>query len=789
MKNKNLIETKTTLAKLLAGENVTVLYENIPTAGFDLEKRILHCPNWDASPELHDLLLGHEIGHALYTPAEGWHNAIFKCKENHNHTNACFDSNFKGFLNICEDVRIERKIKTKYPGLKRSFAIGYNQLWDKDFFGVKKINVNTLNLIDRINLYFKVGGYIRVKFTKKERDIITRLEKAETFSEIKKIAREVYFLCGKEKSQIQNLSQLEDAIISPSSFEEVDENSEYFDSIQTEELTDSNTPSKDLNNSDKSESNKSESEKSNDSEQNVDDQKSNNSEKSRESKNSDKSEKDSESGTTSSIKGGKNTDDEQKIMSITDHVFREREHHLNSTDQVINVTLPQANLNKIIYPVEYVVNFFEERMKRDEYNNITDKIITYFIKKHKEYISLLVKEFEMRKNAKKYSLTKRFKTGELDTNRIAEYRFSNDIFLRENKVPRGKNHGMIMYLDMSGSMGGKYMFHSIEQIMILVNFCRMVRIPFEIYGFADVNEYDFNKVMRRGSKPRWSSNPTDLVINSNRFHLRHLISSQTSLGMQKRSLRMLAAYAIQHADGITGKDKTLEELMFDFGKMYTKTSNPKYSHLYIPRNGLSLGGTPLIETILASRQMINDFKEKKNLDIVNVIYLTDGEGCSPGLPNNDYNWDKPLKILISDPVTKKQVILEDFLNNTKELQSKIMGLIKSSTGCRHIGYYITDENYIKSFIDNIVVGKENKLIAKNTLKENGFFSDEMSGFDTYYYITTKFMGYKEPELVESTKNSELSEKSFYNRFINDQNHKKSARVILSKFAQEISNSI
>ena len=61
---------KSGLAKLLATENISVRHENIPTAYFNINTRTLGLPNLDyASADVYDLLVGHEVGHALFTPS------------------------------------------------------------------------------------------------------------------------------------------------------------------------------------------------------------------------------------------------------------------------------------------------------------------------------------------------------------------------------------------------------------------------------------------------------------------------------------------------------------------------------------------------------------------------------------------------------------------------------------------------------------------------------------------------------------------------------------------------
>ena len=68
-----LIQSKSLLAKLMANENLTIEQRNTNTAAFDVKNRILTVPVLDKniSGYLYDLFLGHEVGHALYTPLDG----------------------------------------------------------------------------------------------------------------------------------------------------------------------------------------------------------------------------------------------------------------------------------------------------------------------------------------------------------------------------------------------------------------------------------------------------------------------------------------------------------------------------------------------------------------------------------------------------------------------------------------------------------------------------------------------------------------------------------------------
>ena len=177
--------SKSLLAKLLASENITIEHRKVPTAYFDTKNRVMVLPIWKTMSEfLNDLLLGHEVGHALFTPAEGWHDAVTRN----------VSKGFKTYLNVVEDVRIEKLIQRKFPGLKTSFVKGYSELMNNDFFGVNsgELVIDTLPLIDRINLHYKIGAYLNVQFSFDEQEYLNRLDTLDTWEDVYTIAKELF---------------------------------------------------------------------------------------------------------------------------------------------------------------------------------------------------------------------------------------------------------------------------------------------------------------------------------------------------------------------------------------------------------------------------------------------------------------------------------------------------------------------------------------------------------------------------------------------------------------------
>ena len=140
-----MMKNKSTIAKLLATEDIFVVYKQMETAYFDSKKRELGLPIWkeeEMTKDIIDLMTCHEIGHALWTPLDMLEKSKLRGL---NHS----------FVNILEDARIEKKVKNKYPGSVGVFNRGYLELIGKDFFGTAGKELNSFNLIDRINMYFK----------------------------------------------------------------------------------------------------------------------------------------------------------------------------------------------------------------------------------------------------------------------------------------------------------------------------------------------------------------------------------------------------------------------------------------------------------------------------------------------------------------------------------------------------------------------------------------------------------------------------------------------------------
>ena len=433
-------EIKSQLAKLLATEDLVVEHKKVETACFNVHTRVLTLPMWEkAGNEVYDMLVAHEVGHALYTPDRNWLKETKIPPQ---------------FVNIVEDVRIEKLMKRRYPGLPKTFYAGYQVLAEEDFFGVECDDVTKMNLADRVNLYFKIGNFIDVPFGEDlEMPILRMIEGCEDFDDVLLAAKALYTYC---QNQLNTNTKTEmDSLESQSGSPDPSQNQQGLEQGDTD-ITDDGESST------------------------------------------------AESGETTEIEeeegpcGGVHNDVEIKTVEALENAIKD----LASTDGYENVyvEVPKLDLEKIIVPNSTIHQ--ECREMWDDYQypetfNDVDAEFAKFRKSAQKEVNYLVKEFECRKSADSYARATVSRTGVLDTSKLHTYRYNEDLFKKVTTLADGKNHGLVFILDWSGSMGD-VLLDTVKQMCNLVWFCKKVGIPFDVYAFT--NEYPLFTYKEDGSQ-------------------------------------------------------------------------------------------------------------------------------------------------------------------------------------------------------------------------------------------------------------------------------------------------
>ena len=551
-------EIKSQLAKLLATEDLVVENRDVDTAQFNVGTRVLTLPLWKrASNTVYDLLVGHEVGHALFTPDEDWTKKIKVPQQ---------------FVNVCEDARIEKLMKRKYPGLAKTFYEGYNELNEQDFFELDGEDINNFNLADRANLHFKSCSIISISFSSVEKQIVDLIGAAETFDDTLNAAKVLYEYCVEKQKEQEQEKREEEGIQ-----QELDLSSGEKD---LDEMTDQEL----LEESDK--------------------------EPQKES-------------TSSEDPAQLDVPSFEQPKVQTDDLLNEKLSEFNDNRRgVENIycEVPKIDVDKIIISHDDIHEDLDEYFRVLEHSadfRSVDERYYSFKKSAQKEVGYLVKEFECRKAADNYARSSTGRTGVLDTKKLHQYKFSEDIFRRINVVPDGKNHGLIFILDWSGSMNS-CLLATLKQLYNLVWFCQKVQIPFEVYAFSNTYYQRDGYSVRMEDLPK-SVEPKENDFSIDRdFCLMNFLSSKSNkASLEKELINIWRVVSC-----------------LDYGSRWEAGYN-------IP-NKYRLGGTPLNETIVSLHQIIPQFKKETGIQKVQCVILTDGEaGQLPVYkPYTDYRDDE-----------------------------------------------------------------------------------------------------------------------------------------------------
>lgn len=679
------IETKSMLAKLMAKEGIKVVHRNVKTSRFNLETRTLTCPVWtDMSGDLYDLLMGHEIAHALFTPIEGWHDSIVFSGGN-GETKPAAQAAYKNFLNVIEDARIEKLIKRQYPGLRKPMINGYKELLARDFFGLSAVSdYNNLYLVDKMNLAAKCGTHVNVKFTAKEQPYFDAMMAVETWDQVVDLANKLYAYSKTEQHSTAAKKE-ELAAHLRDSYQEFDFGDEVEHSVTNWDDSDED----DYEDDEDSEYTNSPNEWRNGVAETSEDRDAGGDniptpkteEDRRKMVETDDSDLAPAPGAGPGA-GACNVNEEDFIPQVhTDQAFRNAEDFLLEKDNVTTheVNIPSVTLKDIVVPASIVnkglyaafVNHREEGYE----------LLAEFKRKNEDYIGLLAKEFEMKKAAKSFAKAKLGSSGDIDITKLASFRTEDNIFRKTMAVYKGKSHGLILILDKSGSMG-EHIEGAMEQIMVMAMFCRKVNIPFAAYSFTDngysARIHDFpGRGNQTGALKPFSVKKDDLIMGDLSF--RELFNSK-----------------------MAASDFT--QAMANHLLLAQKLGNSRKSMLPLPDHE-RMGGTPLNEALVVLRDVVREFQATYRLDIVNTIVVHDGDSNgnsqvyeNEAIPNQDDHY-RHRKYF---DCQSDRVVLHDVKENLhvavprhgRGMTIALMRWVQMTAGCGIFGFYIT-ENSVK----------------------------------------------------------------------------------------------
>ena len=768
MSDRNTTNTasKDILARAMAEEDIRVEHRaDAPSAYFDVKNRVLGLPVWkDMDNSVYDMLVGHEVSHALHTPADGWSTFVNK------------DGTRQMFLNVVEDARIERLIKDKFPGLRRDFAAAYAKLHGQDLFELANRDINLdMPLIDRLNLHFKIGlfGLETIPFSADEEQYVTRMAETKTFEEVMELARELYELHMSEQEQEEPQQ--------PEQGEEGEGGTEGFGEGEPGESEESSDGDDGDGETGQGEGEPGESAEGDSGE-------STGGEDSGESMEDDTDDGESAESTETTSEGtgaGEDSTDlnydsysnevgdsapagstqrsfEKGVEDMRDEYAKERQYH-NLVDPILDDIVVDWKTIETEWDGFHASERAQQRQS-EKAHSLSE--FTKFMNSSKGTVMQMVQAFQMKQAADASKRTDIAKTGVLDTVGMMKYRWSEDIFVKNEVHADGKNHGMVMYVDWSGSMTG-ILDDTVQQLLVLTEFCRKAGIPFDVYAFTSnefvanpenhhpyTDEYNALQEAANGRKfwtgqDKKEDNSWEYVEEGNlhphSFSLLHFLSSQMNARQMKTALQNLWLCSVSN----------------------------NHTGAYGCPMSLRLGCTPLNEAVICAMTQIPEFQRQHGVQIVNCVILSDGEGHGCGL--RSYGGIGVLR----DPKTGKTYECQN-----RDETMTFLECLRDRTGANLVGIRLHESKTITNLRYSHGWHNDEKGFdtACSEYRKMNFTEIPESSYDGYFLI-------KGNTEVKTDVLDDLADDASYTRlknaFIKGGNNKKASRVIANRIVDII----
>ncbi len=714
-------------ASLLATEDVSVVVNaSAETASFDLESRTVTMPVWrEMSTQLTDMLIGHEVSHALHTtcdlPATIDHIAGRLSR-------TMPQGLIMGALNVVEDVRIDKLIQRRYRGLVSDYVVGYTEMRNMDLFGVGEENPNEREFLDRLNLHAK-GYRGEIAFCDDEENFVERAENAEEFGEVVDLVVDILNWLP-ENDQSENNPEVTEGD-GPAGGEG---DSAGGESQSTGEQGD------DTENNASGETGEQDGEGSGEgSEEGVESKGDGSMESAADAEDDGSTAEGDQSGEEANGDNGGNGFADQ-MPSTADAM----------ADGLKNLAAKADPENKWSHPVrshtmpkdsEFAKTAFAER---GDYRKEIDALVDASLKNRyhsqanakvlakydtwasdaRVSVNQMAMEFERKQAAHIDQRTQVGKSGRLDMSKLHNYKLSEDLFMRTEMRPNGKNHAMTIVIDWSGSMSDK-VISTMRQACILAMFCKKVNVPCEVYLFQsghqmlkDTNAYD-------------------------RGMCRHVMVLNTADRTNLFNADIKRAWVL--AEAVGGR-----------------------TDLDYPMN-YRLGGTPLGCSLVLAEKTHRELIARTGAEVSSIIYLTDGDGC-------DFVERGRKQTNIVCPRTRRTFTGVDS-------QSATLSWIRETLGCNVVNFYMTGMKQAKY---DCSWGKDSEARTES-LKANNFFEKgEIKGWDNWLVVADNVTrDYDNGEDLIDKLDDKASKVKIRNAFIKQMSNRGMSRPLVNRITEMI----
>jgi hypothetical protein len=663
-------------ARLLAAENLVVIHDaSAETASFDLDSRVLTLPVWDTmSGHVYDMLVSHEVSHALNTPLEGWKKELDAAGAN--------ASLVQHYINVVEDVRIERMIQAKFPGLRPDYKAGRQWMKDNIMGDVLADVANgKAHSIDHVNLFAK-GMLDATDLTADEMAMYDRCYACETFDEVVTLAKEF----------LAELPEKEENGGDASDGNAQGEGQEGGEGAARDEQAEGNAQGDDDANADGEGQDQSENAQANSeakgdgSMESADDAKDDGS-------NADSDDQRSEAAKKmdAAMKGLVNRKASEHQMKTLPAMGDRMSDFLITADEVI-----ASKVGSTIIA-----------------SDIATRNYTNLQAEQKAMVNHMVNLFNQKRSATAHKRARRAKTGVLDTVKMTNYKWSEDIFRQIKVVPEGKNHGFFMLVDWSGSMSDK-IIETVKQTIMLAEFCRRVNVPFRVAAFSSTAA----SYLRSGSSPEKIEGLESLFGVS--------LVEYLSSDLKKADFDKAAAIFFDGAIGST------------YDKSSYRCSGYKFD---------SLGSTPLDEGIIIASERMMQMRAAGKCEIMNLIILTDGEASSDMFTSSGWR-DSTSGATATDPISGLRFNTVNNWETRRNSTAMALDVLRARVGDVNIvGIYLAGN---KRDYQDFWHGQRDLDGAAQWDPKQRLYAANVEGYEKYFIFVTNTKPVKGLDSVDST---------------------------------------
>lgn len=457
------------------------------------------------------------------------------------------------------------------------------------------------------------------------------------------------------------------------------------------------------------------------------------------------------------------------------------------------VTIPALDdYRKQIITTDDLVDAFNKDIASRRASDLNMDGYRKYVRESESYVRQLVAQFERRKAADTIRKERPKQTGQLNLDRLHQYRTHDDIFLSKIVKQDGKNHGIVFLLDFSGSMA-TVIDHAYLQVLQLVWFCEKAKIPFEVFGFTDVSYeaipgyMDEFQEWSRKNPGKWYSDfkcsrtatairPVPTGLNYGNARLINLASSRDDAAKRERLLAFMYESMVARCRPAV--------------------------------RALSLHGTPTVESVAIASHFMADWTASNNIQIPTIMVVTDGD------PNGVYtNDDSKSKVYHLNDNGRLTVINEVFGTvhsvNAKTdefgqspMPNVVIGTMLDSMrqkiNARCVGMFVGSRNFSEGLYERYclsrseqeafyartgsrptLAGSPRYEAAATMYKEDGcivMHDSIFPGYDAFFLIRTPQIVKDEDAIAESGTFTKIK-----NTFIKTMARRGGSRVFLSRY--------